>query len=103
MDRLGFPEGSARFDHRDDISGPSAGSLDLGDGGMRDRLLFIGDREDRRTIARSDIVALPIERCRIMSHEEELQDFLITRLLRVEYNLECFGMARVMTICRVIV
>src|SRR5258706_15706813 len=49
--------------------------------------------EDRRTILRADIIALAIERGRIVDHEEHLEDFPERHLLRVEGELGYLGMA----------
>src|SRR5689334_9959853 len=51
--------------------------------------------EDRRAILRADIVALTIERRRVVEREEHLQNIVEGDLRRVECDLNNFGMAGV--------
>jgi hypothetical protein len=53
----------------------------LGDRFDRDTLLLVVREEDRRSVAHPDVVALPVERARIMYLEEEIEDFRDLRLL----------------------
>src|SRR5258705_12019999 len=49
--------------------------------------------EDCRAVLRPDIVALAVERGRVVDHEEHLEDFLERHLLRVKGELDHLGVA----------
>src|SRR3981189_831038 len=49
--------------------------------------------EDCRAVLRPYIIALAIERGRVVDHEEHLEDFLERHLLRVEGELDHLGVA----------
>ena len=51
-------------------------------------------RKDRRAIARADIVALAIERCRVMDAKENFQQLLKTDGRRIVFQLADFGVIR---------
>src|SRR5262249_23377390 len=51
--------------------------------------------EDRGAILRADIVALAIDRGRIVQDEEDLQDLAVADDFRIERDLNDFGMPRV--------
>ena len=71
MLRLGLPEVAGGTDLSHHLAGPQARRLDIGDGVERDLLLVVVDIEDGRTVAGTDVVALPVLRCRIMNLEKE--------------------------------
>src|SRR5258705_3518146 len=72
--------------------------MDIGDGGVRDPLLFVARIEDGRTIAGSPVVTLTIQRGRVMNLEEKLQKPPVTDRLRIKDNLNRFGMISVVLI-----
>src|SRR5689334_6225076 len=49
--------------------------------------------ENRRPIARADVVALTIARRRVVNLEEELEDLAIADTRRIEDDLDSFGMS----------
>src|SRR6185437_16843974 len=55
-----------------------------------------------RAIALAEIIALTIERRRVVDLEEELEQIAIRRLLRVEGDFDRFGMCAVISVCRVL-
>src|SRR5947208_3244318 len=57
----------------DDLPRPTAGGFDVGDGVRGDLPLLVVDVEDRGSIARADVVALPVHRGGIVDAEEELE------------------------------
>ncbi len=54
---LGLPERADRGDLGDDLAGPQAGGVDVGDGVLRDLLLLVAGVEDRRSVRGTDVVA----------------------------------------------
>ena len=70
---LGLPERSRRNHFGDDLAGPQAGRVDIGDGVKSDTLLLVFGVEDRRAVAHPDVVALPVLGRRVVDLEEELQ------------------------------
>jgi hypothetical protein len=60
--------------------------------------LLVRRIEDRRAVARPQIVALTIAGGGIMNLEEELQERPVADLCRVKHNLDRFGMAFVIAI-----
>src|SRR5436309_244964 len=81
---LGLPEGTGGRDLGDDLAGPQAGRLDVGDGVLGYRLLPVARVEDRRAVAIPDVVALPVLRGRVVDLEEELEEVTEARLVRIE-------------------
>ena len=57
-----LPKITHRPDFRDDLAGPQTGRIDVRDRVLGDLFLLVVRVEDCRTIARAEIVALPIER-----------------------------------------
>src|ERR1700681_4422204 len=98
---LGLPERSGGCDLRDNLAGPKAGSIDIGDGVFRDPLLFVAGIEDDRSVARSPVVALAVQRRGIMDLEKEFQQLSIADGLRIEGNLNGFRVIAVVAIRRV--
>src|SRR5690606_21265638 len=96
--RLRLPEVTGRGDLGRDPAGPDAGRLDIGDGIARDALLLWRGVEDAGTIARAAVVALAVQRRRIMDLEEELQQPAIAELCRIEDDLDRLGMCPVIAI-----
>jgi hypothetical protein len=62
-----------RHDLGDDLAGPEPGGLDVGDRVLGHETLLVVDVEDRRAIARTDVVSLAIHRRRVVDLEEELE------------------------------
>src|SRR5689334_22270783 len=67
---LGLPERTYRFYLGQDPSRPQPGRIDIGDGVERHASLLVGRVEDRRAIARADVVPLAVFRRRIVNLEE---------------------------------
>jgi hypothetical protein len=67
-----FPEWPCAGDLGDDLSRPQSRGLDVGDGFLGDTSLLFVEVEDRGTVARTDVVALTVQRRRIVYPEEEL-------------------------------
>jgi hypothetical protein len=63
-----------RGDFRHRLGWPQTGSVDIGDGVVRDALLFVVYVKDGRAIAGAYVIALPVARCRIVNLEEESRD-----------------------------
>src|ERR1700730_16073901 len=74
---LRLPEGAGRGNFGHDLARPQAGGVDIGDGILGDPLLLGRRIEYRRAIARSDVVALAVQRRRIVNLEEELQQLAV--------------------------
>src|SRR5579872_4602761 len=56
-------------------------------------LLFIRIVKDRRTILRTNVVALAVQRCRIVDREEDLKQFGVSDCCWVECNSHNLGVA----------
>ena len=74
---LGLPERARRRDLGHHLARPQSGRVDIGDRIFRDPLLLVAGVEDRRTIARAAVVALAVQRRRIVDLEEEFQQLPI--------------------------
>ncbi len=74
---FGFPEVSCWHDLSHDFAGPQPGFVDVGDRVLGNPTLLVARVEDRRSIARPDVVSLAIARGRIVNLEEELEDLPI--------------------------
>jgi hypothetical protein len=92
MLRLGFPELARGRDLGHDLARPETGRLDVCNRVLCDPLLFVAHIEDRRAIARAQIIALAVERGRIVDLEEELQHGPEAGLGGIEGDLDRFGM-----------
>jgi hypothetical protein len=75
--RLGLPERTGRGDLGDDLARPQPGRLDVGDGGLGDPALVLIEVEDRRAVARADVVALAVRCRRVVDLEEELEQLAV--------------------------
>src|SRR5205085_11682963 len=78
---LGLPERPRRRHLGDHLAGPETRGLDVGDRVLGDTTLLVVEVEDRGAIAQSDVVALAVERRRVVDLEEELQQLAIRGLL----------------------
>src|SRR5205809_3839624 len=85
---LGLPEVAGRGDLRDDLAGPAAGCFDVRDRLLGDLPLLVVGVEDRRPIARPDVVALTVQRGRIMDLEEELEHVAVGGPFGIEDDLD---------------
>src|SRR5690606_39260949 len=45
-----------------------------------------------RTVLRTNVIALPIELCRVMDSEEHLQQLFVTHFAVIKHDLDRFGM-----------
>ena len=73
MLRLSLPEVFNRFNLGSHLSRPDPGGVDIRDGIFRNLLLFFGCVEDGRAIACSNVIALAIQRGRVVDLKEKLQ------------------------------
>src|SRR5512133_2256104 len=89
--RLGLPERTGRGDLGDDLAGPQPGRLDVGDGVGGDPALFLIEVEDRRAVARAEVVALAVARRRVVDLEEELEQLTVGGHLGIEDDLDRLG------------
>src|ERR1700733_799932 len=96
-----LPEGTRRSDLGNHLPRPQPRGVYIRDCFICDPSLLIAGIEDCRTIARADVVALAIPGCWIVDLKHELQQLTITRLCRIEDNLDSFGMCPVVAIGRV--
>ena len=93
--RLRFPEGSRRGHLGHHSSGPQARRVDIGDGVLGHALLFVAGIENRRAVAGADVIALPVQRGRIVDLKEEFEELAVTDPGRIEDDLDPFGMGPV--------
>src|SRR5207245_4975266 len=88
---LGRPELGRRDDLRHDRFLPLRLPLRFGALGGLPLLLIVV--EDRRTVLRSAVVSLLIQRRRIVKPKEVIEDLIVADLRRIEFDLQRFGMA----------
>src|SRR5580693_2780858 len=81
---LSFPERTSRFYFSHRFSGPYSRGIDVGNRLFCGPFLFIACIEDRRAIAASEVVSLPIQCGWIMNLKEELQQLSIAQFLGVK-------------------
>src|SRR5215218_7176301 len=98
---LSFPERPGRRHLGDDLPGPEARRFNVGDRFVGHPALFLVEIEDRRAIARPDVVALTVPRRRIVDLEEELQQVSIRDPHWVEDDLDRLGVRAVLAVRRV--
>src|SRR5207237_5131650 len=98
---LGLPERSGRRHLGHDLARPAARRLDVRDRLLGDAALLLVEVEDRRAIARPDVVSLPVRRRRIVDLEEELEQIPVRGLLGIEDDLERLRVRAVVAIGRV--
>src|SRR4029079_11789103 len=89
---------SGGHDFGHDLARPQARGVDVGDGVLSDVLLLIARVEDRRAVARADVVALAITRRRIVDLEEELEQVTEADTRRIEDDLDRFGVRAVVLV-----
>src|SRR5262245_12411814 len=70
---LRLPERAGGHDFGHDLPRPAARRVDLGERLLGDAPLLVVEVEDRGAVARPDVVALAVERRRIVDAEEELE------------------------------
>src|SRR5438128_9128949 len=88
---LGRPELGRRDDLRHDRFLPLR--LPLRFGALSGLPLLLIVVEDRRTVLRSAVVSLLIQRRRVMQTEEVIEDLVVADLCRIEFDLQRFGVA----------
>src|SRR5918992_1715153 len=86
--RLSLPEFAGGRDLRHNAAWPQAGGVDIVDCPECLITLRLGDIEDLRAIRSADIVALAIQRGRIVDLEEQLQKIAIAGTPWVELDLD---------------
>lgn len=84
-----------RHDLRDDRLAEHLLALELADHVERGIALRIRMREHDRPVLRADVVALPVQRGRIVRREEDLEDLAIADARRIERHVDDFRVARV--------
>ena len=72
---------------------PVAGGIHGLDDFLGDALLFFTGIEDCRAVLRTDVVALPVARGRVVHAEKLEQQMAVAEQLRVEHDFQRFGMA----------
>jgi hypothetical protein len=85
---LSLPEPAGGLDLGDDLAGPQAGRVGIGDRVLGDLLLLIAGLKDRGAVIGADVVHLAVDRRRIVDLKEELEDVAERGLLRVEDDLD---------------
>ena len=102
MLRLGLPEIPFGLHLCDDLARPAAGAVDRSDHLLGDLLLRLVDIVDPRAIAGAEVVALAVQRRRVVDLEEELDQLPVTDPGGVEDDLDALGMAAVIAIGRIL-
>jgi len=77
----------------DDRRAVGLAGLDVADDFFSHLLLRVVGVVDAAAVLRADIVALAVERGRVVHHEEDLEDFAQADLRRVEFELHHLGVA----------
>src|SRR5215216_6005535 len=98
MLRLGFPEIAGWSDFGDHLARPKPRSIDVGDRVFGNPLLFFAGVEDRRAVARADVVALAVPGRWIMDLEEKFENPPIADRGRIEDNLDRFRVGAVIVV-----
>src|SRR5580704_3172960 len=98
MFRLGFPEGARGSHLRHHLAGPQTRSVHVGDRVFGDALLLVAGIENRRAVARAQIVSLPVARRGIVNLEEEFQNAPIADFGGIENDFDRFGVGAVIAI-----
>ena len=96
--QLRFPEVTCGRHFGNHLARPQMGSLDIGDRVFGNFSLFVARVENRRTIAGPPVVALAIESGRVVALKEEFQKRPVTRLGRIEDDLDRLGVPFVVSI-----
>src|SRR5215469_14330052 len=68
---LSLPERAGGLDLGDNLAGPQAGRIDIGDRVLGDPLLLVTGVEDRGAVVSADVVRLAVDGRRIVDLEEE--------------------------------
>src|SRR3954447_14428420 len=100
---LGLPEGDGLADRGDDLAGPDARGVDVGDRVLGDPALLVAGVEDLRAVGRADVVALTVLGRRVVYLEEELQDVAVGDPRGIEDDLDGLGVAGMVAVGRVLV
>src|SRR5690606_9423039 len=87
--------GAQRHCLRDDRGLPRSVRAQPGDRGACRFRLHVVVVQDDRAVLRSDVVALPVQRGRIMNREEDVEQIVVRDALRVVGDLHHFRVARV--------
>jgi hypothetical protein len=98
MLRLRLPEFSRRHNFRYCFTGPQSRGIDVSNGFFSNALLLVAGIENCGAITVAKIISLAISCCWIVDLEEELQDLAVRDFQRVEDDLDCFGMTRMVPI-----
>ena len=85
---LGLPELADRLDLGHHFAIPQPRGIHIGDRILGDALLLLVDIIDARPVGEPTIIALAVQRRRIVDLEEEFQDVPVARHCRVEDNLD---------------
>ena len=93
-----LPEVTSGNNFRHNPARPKARSIDVGDRVLREATLLVVGVEDRRAVARSNIVTLTIGGRRVVYLEKEFQEISETGLVGIEYDLDRFGVRAVIPI-----
>ena len=88
---VGFshPEWSGRYGFRDNRMCKCMPCIQTGDFGERGLLLARVMKENGRTVLRADIMALPVGRSWVMHEKKDVQQPVVTDLLRVKGDPDC--------------
>ncbi len=98
MLRLGLPEIARGLDLGHHLAGPETGGVHIGNGLLGGPLLVVREIVDAGPIARPAVVALPVQRGRIVDLEEHLQDLPVADPRRIEQDFDRLGMAAVIAV-----
>src|SRR5690348_13710531 len=90
---LGRPPIAPRLDGRNNAAAELL--VGPGNGLARLALLVFILREDGRPVLRPNVVALTVELRRVMSGEEDVEQFVIADLLGIEGDADRLGMTRI--------
>src|SRR3546814_770927 len=99
--RLRLPKVSCRRNFRNDALRPQAGRIDIGYRFFGRATLLVTRVEDRGTVARAAVVALTVQRRRIMDLEEKLEQIPIGRLVGVEDDLDRLSVGAMISVGRI--
>jgi len=93
MISLSRVESRKRLQRRRDRARPAPGFIDHIDHLLGRRLLFVIGVKNRRSVLRADVVALAVERGRIMQLEKQVEQFLERHFGRIVIDAHGFGVA----------
>src|SRR5580765_7339734 len=98
MFRFRFPEIADRRDFGGCLSRPNSRRIDIGDGVAGHALLLRAGKENGRTIAQADVVALAIAGGGIVDLKKEFEKLPVAQKPRIENDLDRFRMSAVVAI-----